>query len=85
VKDDKPHNIWFIDGEPTPGTDCVAALRARIEELTIPADTLQTIIELVDYAVANMHYDVNLPEEVAWKYSAQDAQSWLTAYKEAQG
>jgi hypothetical protein len=59
------------------------ALRARIEELTIPADVLETAIDAVDgQRIATDCLKLGTPEYTALLKRTLD---WLTAYKEAQG
>jgi hypothetical protein len=58
-----------------------AALRARIEELTIPEDIKSMVID-------GMRYAEMVSRRTGWINSADAYQKcidWLTAYKEAQG
>jgi hypothetical protein len=55
----------------------VTALRARIEELTIPDEVLDTAIYSIEIAIEEA--------PVVDKPPYRKAHKWLTAYKEAQG
>jgi len=58
------------------------ALRARIEELTIPADVLDTAIDALNLYLAKEYFDPELPEDVAEHLLVHRAIDWITAYKE---
>jgi hypothetical protein len=55
-----------------PQSEYIAALRARIEELTIPADVLADLLDIVTSYCADREY-------------FGKGYNWLTAYKEARG